>query len=151
MRKDVLTRTEEETMAFAAELAAGLAPGALLLLHGGLGAGKTAFVRGLARGLGADENEVSSPTFALMQRYEGRLPLFHFDLYRLADEDEVLSVGFDEIFFGAQGVCAVEWPQRAQALFADAPHLAVSLAPSQDENERRITLTEENGYALSMP
>ena len=70
----------------------------MLLLSGGLGAGKTAFVRGLVRGLGGDENEVSSPTFSLMNQYEARLTVRHFDLYRLSGPEEVLDLGFDEFF-----------------------------------------------------
>ena len=86
------------------------ARGAVVLLYGELGAGKTAFVRGLAEGLGADPTEVSSPTFTLIQEYAGRLPLYHVDLYRL-ERAEVDDLGLDELEAGA-GVVAIEWADR---------------------------------------
>jgi tRNA threonylcarbamoyladenosine biosynthesis protein TsaE len=107
----VITHSERETREVAAALARTLGPGAVLLLSGDLGAGKTAFVRGLAQGLGSDPGEVTSPTFTLVQQYEGgRLPLVHVDLYRLetADLDEL---GLDDDL-AARGVLAVEWPER---------------------------------------
>ena len=91
------------------------------------------------RGLGGDENEVSSPTFALMNRYEGRIPVFHFDLYRLGSEEEVLDLGFDEIFFGGEGVCAVEWCEVAGSIFAGARAIDVTL---QGEGDERTILLE---------
>ena len=99
---EIRTQSAEQTEAAAAALAPALEAGDLLLLHGGLGAGKTAFVRGLVRGLGGDENEVSSPTFALMNRYEGRIPVFHFDLYRLGSEEGCEVAG--SIFAGARAI-----------------------------------------------
>jgi tRNA threonylcarbamoyladenosine biosynthesis protein TsaE len=94
--------------ALGAELAAGLEAGAVLALVGGLGAGKTRFVKGLAKGLGFS-GEVTSPTFALVHEYRGgRLPLFHFDLYRLKDEQELLGIGWDE-FFDEPGIVVAEW------------------------------------------
>lgn len=105
------SNAEAETRAIAARLAADLAPGAVVLLSGDLGAGKTAFVRGLAEGLGIDPGEVTSPTFTLVHEYRGgRLPLVHVDLYRLdsADFDEI---GMDSELANA-GVVAVEWAER---------------------------------------
>lgn len=113
----VTTHSTAQTEETAAALSPYLKDGDVLLLHGGLGAGKTAFVRGLVRGLGGDENEVSSPTFALMNQYEGRLTVYHFDLYRLGGPDEVYDLGFEEIFCGGHGVCAVEWSEVAGDLF----------------------------------
>jgi tRNA threonylcarbamoyladenosine biosynthesis protein TsaE len=110
-----VTRTEEETSAAGERLAPRLRPGDVLLLHGDLGAGKTAFVRGLARGLGADPDEVSSPTFTLVQEYRGRLTLYHVDLYRLQPE-EAADLGLDELTEG-NTVVAVEWAER----WAEAP------------------------------
>lgn len=136
---EIRTQSAEQTEAAAAALAPALEAGDLLLLHGGLGAGKTAFVRGLVRGLGGDENEVSSPTFALMNRYEGRIPVFHFDLYRLGSEEEVLDLGFDEIFFGGEGVCAVEWCEVAGSIFSGARAIDVTL---QGEGDERTILLE---------
>ncbi|MGE0041643.1 MAG: tRNA (adenosine(37)-N6)-threonylcarbamoyltransferase complex ATPase subunit type 1 TsaE [Vicinamibacterales bacterium] len=105
------TASEDETRRVASALAARLAPGAVLLLAGDLGAGKTAFVRGLAEGLGLDPAEVTSPTFTLVHEYRGgRLPLVHVDLYRL-DRAELDEIGLDPDL-AAEGVVAVEWPER---------------------------------------
>ena len=105
------TASEAETRELARRLAAELTPGAVLLLSGDLGAGKTAFVRGLAEGLGLDAGEVTSPTFTLVHEYRGgRLPLLHVDLYRL-DTAELDDLGLDQDL-AADGVVAVEWPER---------------------------------------
>ena len=105
------TTSEQETAAVARDLAGTLAAGDVGLLFGDLGAGKTAFVKGLAEGLGVSRDEVSSPTFTLMQEYRGgRLPLFHVDLYRLNDPREVEDLGLDEL--AADGVLAIEWAEK---------------------------------------
>ena len=105
------SRSEEETERFAAELAAVVPPGTVIALEGDLGAGKTAFARGFARGLGITE-PVTSPTFTILQSYEGgRLPLWHFDLYRLEDEGEMDEIGYEDCFYG-EGVSLVEWASR---------------------------------------
>jgi tRNA threonylcarbamoyladenosine biosynthesis protein TsaE len=107
----VLTTGEEETVAAGEEFAATLSPGAVVLLYGQLGAGKTAFVRGLARGLGAAADEVSSPTFTIIQEYAGRTAtLYHVDLYRL-EPPEVDDLGLDELVSG-EGIVAIEWAER---------------------------------------
>lgn len=117
-----VTRSEAETQAVASVLAQSLAAGAVLLLRGELGAGKTAFVRGLATGLGIDPDEVSSPTFTIVQEYRGgRLPLFHADLYRLGSA-EVDDLGLDEL--GAdEGVVAIEWAERLPRPLPGAVHV----------------------------
>jgi tRNA threonylcarbamoyladenosine biosynthesis protein TsaE len=103
--------SEEETRAIAARLARDMSPGAVVLLSGDLGAGKTAFVRGLAEGLGLDAGDVTSPTFTLVHEYRGgRLPLIHVDLYRL-DAADLAEIGLDDDL-AASGVVAVEWPER---------------------------------------
>jgi len=105
------TRSEDETAAVARTLAAALKAGDVVLLHGDLGAGKTAFVRGLAEGLGVAREDVSSPTFTLVQEYRGgRLPLFHVDLYLLNDPREIDDLGLDEI--ALDGVLAIEWAEK---------------------------------------
>ena len=105
------SNSESETRAIAAALAPTLQPGAVLLLSGDLGAGKTAFVRGLAEGLGIDPDEVTSPTFTLVHEYRGgSLPLIHVDLYRL-DRAELDEIGLDQDL-AATGVTAVEWAER---------------------------------------
>src|ERR671915_139030 len=104
------TNAEQETFALGQTLAATLGAGTFVLLHGDLGAGKTAFVRGMAAGLGANPDEVSSPTFVLIQHYKGRTPLVHVDLYRLESGAAVDDLGLEEMVDGA--VVAVEWAER---------------------------------------
>src|SRR5262245_58585040 len=107
----VVTASETETSAVGRDLARALRAGDVVLLHGELGAGKTAFVRGLAEGLGVPPEEVSSPTFTLIQEYRGgRLPLFHVDLYRLDDVREIDDLGLDEL--ARAGVMAIEWAEK---------------------------------------
>jgi tRNA threonylcarbamoyladenosine biosynthesis protein TsaE len=111
LTKTFTTRSESETAAVGRELAAALSEGAVVLLSGELGAGKTAFVRGLAEGLGHEPADVSSPTFTLVQEYRGgRLPLLHADLYRLDDPREIDDLGLDELGSGA--VLAIEWADK---------------------------------------
>ncbi len=111
LTSDRITHSPEETAAVGRALAADLVAGDVLLLEGDLGAGKTAFTKGLAEGLGADPDEVSSPTFTLVQEYRGgRLPLVHVDLYRLNDPREIDDLGLDDIAAGA--VLAVEWAEK---------------------------------------
>lgn len=106
----VTTRSEEETAAVGRDLATHLHAGDVVLLYGDLGAGKTAFVRGLAEGLGIDPEEVSSPTFTIIQEYRGgRVPLLHVDLYRV-EPKEVDGLGLDEL--GSKAVVAIEWAER---------------------------------------
>jgi tRNA threonylcarbamoyladenosine biosynthesis protein TsaE len=109
--KTTITHSELETAALGRELGETLSAGDVVLLVGDLGAGKTAFVRGLAEGLGVHRDEVSSPTFTLVQEYRGgRLPLFHVDLYRLDDPRELDDLGLDEI--ADDGVLAIEWAEK---------------------------------------
>ena len=110
-RTTIVTRSERETAAAGREIARTLEPGSVILLRGDLGAGKTAFVRGLAEGLGIEASDVSSPTFTLLQEYRGgRLPLLHADLYRLNDAREIEDLGLEEL--GAAGVMAIEWAEK---------------------------------------
>ena len=129
-----VTRSEDETADVARELAAALKAGDVILLSGNLGAGKTAFVRGLASGLGIDPEDVSSPTFTLVHEYRGgRLTLYHADLYRLeriATED----IGLEEMGV-ADGVLAIEWPDRLAHAMPGAREVQIEIV---DENRRRI-------------
>jgi tRNA threonylcarbamoyladenosine biosynthesis protein TsaE len=138
---DTLTRSEGETRALARAWSANLAAGDVLLVSGDLGAGKTAFVRGLAEGLGVGGDEVSSPTFALVHEYRGgRLALFHADLYRLegaAAED----LGLEEL--GADdGVLAIEWPERLSHGFPRALVVDIQIV---DDTTRRVVLSRRDG------
>lgn len=132
-----LTGSADETRTLARTLSATLVPGAVLLLHGDLGAGKTVFVKGLAEGLGLDPDEVTSPTFTLVHEYRGgRLPLVHLDLYRL-DRAELDDVGFDSDL-AALGVVVVEWAERLTQPPPGA--IDVRLFDAGDDS-RRITLS----------
>jgi tRNA threonylcarbamoyladenosine biosynthesis protein TsaE len=133
---DTVTRSQDETEQLAESIAVGLRAGDVLLLTGPLGAGKTAFVRGLARGLGVDSDEVSSPTFALVHEYRGgRLRLFHADLYRLGTADAE-DLGLDELGV-RDGVLAIEWPDRLGHAFRGAIEVAIAMV---DETSRRIEI-----------
>jgi tRNA threonylcarbamoyladenosine biosynthesis protein TsaE len=119
-----VTHSEAETSAIASDLARSLTTGAIVLLSGDLGAGKTAFVRGLAEGLGIDPELVSSPTFTLIQEYRGgRLPLHHVDLYRLRSI-EVDDLGLDDLTL-ERGVTAIEWPDRLPRSLPSAVHVHI--------------------------
>ena len=122
------TSSEAETTAAGRELGARLPPGSVVLLEGPLGAGKTAFTRGLAEGLGCDPDEVSSPTFTIVQEYRGRVTLQHVDLYRLAP-DEVDDLALEELL--EENVIAVEWPDRWRGAPVDA--IRVRIARVDDE------------------
>ena len=114
MSIELLSSGYEQTLAIAKEFARVLRRGDIICLAGDLGAGKTAFVKGLAAGLGLREAHVHSPTFTLMNIYEGKIPLYHFDLYRICCED-LWSLGYEEFFYG-QGITAVEWSERLENL-----------------------------------
>lgn len=131
------TRSEDETERLAERLAAALRPGDVVALHGDLGAGKTCFIRGLARGLGIDRH-VHSPTYTLINEYPGRLPLAHMDLYRLAGGADTHALDLDDHLFG-HGVCAIEWAERIPALLPPGT-LHVALQPGARENERIVAI-----------
>jgi tRNA threonylcarbamoyladenosine biosynthesis protein TsaE len=137
---DIVTKTEEQTAAAGERLAATLRAGDVVLLYGELGAGKTAFVRGLARGLGAPEAEVSSPTFTIVQEYTGRLTLYHVDLYRL-EPKEVDDLGLEELV-SSDGVVAIEWAERWHGRPDDAIEVRLEY---EGEDQRRIVVTQEAG------
>ncbi|MBR5470856.1 MAG: tRNA (adenosine(37)-N6)-threonylcarbamoyltransferase complex ATPase subunit type 1 TsaE [Oscillibacter sp.] len=136
---EYLTHNEAETEALGARLAAVLSPGAVVAYQGGLGMGKTAFTRGLGRGLGYS-GRVTSPTFTIVNEYEGgRLPLFHFDMYRLPDEDALFDIGWED-YLDRGGVCAVEWSEQvAQAMPADTVYVTIARCPEAD-TWRTITI-----------
>ncbi len=138
MPKEYLSNSEQETEALGARLGRRVPPGTVIAYTGDLGAGKTAFTRGLARGLGVTDR-VTSPTFTIVNEYEGgRLPLFHFDMYRLGSSDELYDIGWED-YLARNGVCAVEWSENVDdALEADA--IRVDLRRGDDAGQRRITV-----------
>lgn len=137
-----ISRSEGETESLGERLGSRLRAGDVLALYGGLGAGKTAFVRGVARGLGI-QGRVTSPTFTLVNEYEGRIPLFHFDLYRLSGSQELFDLGWDE-YLDRGGVCAVEWSENARELFDSIP-LRLRFLPSPGKDTWREIIMEGDG------
>lgn len=111
VRKKILSRNPEDTILIAARFARNLRAGDIVFLRGELGAGKTTFTKGLAQALRVKESEVNSPTFILMNYYDGKLPIYHFDFYRLTKESEISTVDMEDYFYG-QGVSVIEWPER---------------------------------------
>ena len=129
---EFLSHSVAETEALGAQLAQGLSPGTVLAYQGDLGLGKTAFTRGLARGLGITAR-VTSPTFTLVNEYEGRIPLFHFDLYRLDSSDALFDIGWED-YLDRGGICAVEWSERAaDALPEDTVWVKIARCPNHDD------------------
>lgn len=138
-----ITHSPEETEAVGQTLAQRLRPGTVIAYRGDLGAGKTAFTRGLARGLGVEET-VTSPTYTIVNEYlGGRLPLFHFDMYRLGSADELFDIGWED-YLDRGGVCAVEWSENVWDALENPIVITISRL---DENSRRITL--EGGENLA--
>lgn len=147
---DYLTHNETETEALGARLAEALAPGAVVAFRGGLGMGKTAFTRGLARGLGYS-GRVTSPTFTIVNEYQGgRCPLFHFDLYRLADEDALFDIGWED-YLDRGGVCAVEWSERAEAALPRETVWVSIRRCAESGDWRRITIEGRAGDEAAGP
>ena len=139
---EFITNSPAETEAVGAALGKVLKPGAVLAFTGDLGAGKTAFTRGLACGLGA-EDRVTSPTYTIVNEYlSGRLPLFHFDMYRLRSADDLWDIGWED-YLERGGVCAVEWSENVTDALEDP--IYIRLEKLGDET-RRITI--EGGYGL---
>ena len=136
-----ITKGEGQTEELGRRLGERLAGGAVVAFTGDLGAGKTAFTRGLARGLGC-QGRVTSPTFTIVNEYEGGIPLFHFDMYRLNSSEDLFDIGWED-YLTRGGVCAVEWSEQvADALPEDA--VTVTLARHPDHDDWRI-ITVEGG------
>ena len=129
----------QETEQFGEEVAKSLRGGDVLAFTGSLGMGKTAFTRGLARGLGCC-GRVTSPTFTIVNEYDGKTPLFHFDMYRLGSSDELFDIGWDD-YLARGGVCAVEWSERVSDALPDDTIYVDIARGEEDENTRTITVT----------
>jgi tRNA threonylcarbamoyladenosine biosynthesis protein TsaE len=140
---EFITHNPAETEAVGAALARALHPGAVIAYRGDLGAGKTAFTRGLARGLGCSE-QVTSPTYTIVNEYlSGKMPLFHFDMYRLGSADDLWDIGWDD-YLDRMGVCAVEWSENVDEAMEDAIFVTIEKLGDED---RRITI--EGGDVLA--
>src|SRR6266545_2125490 len=132
----VVTHVETETVALGENLGRLLRPGDFVALFGELGSGKTRFAQGVALGAGVDpKTRVTSPTYTIMNEYQGTFPLYHFDLYRLAGDTDIVELGFEDYFFG-RGICLVEWAERLVSELPDE-HLMVSFT-YEVNNARRI-------------
>jgi tRNA threonylcarbamoyladenosine biosynthesis protein TsaE len=139
MKKQTVTNAPQETIEFAKGLAASLKPGAVLCLEGNLGSGKTTFIKGLAEGLGLKHTEqVKSPTFVLMHIYKAKMPLYHFDCYRLDSLEELENIGFVDFINDPSAISCVEWAEKAGDLIPKAArHIHFEIL---DASQRRITI-----------
>ena len=137
------TKSEAETEALAQKLASRLTPGTVIAFTGDLGAGKTAFTRGLARGLGL-QDRVTSPTYTIVNEYPGEIPLFHFDLYRLGSSEELFDIGWED-YLTRGGILAVEWSERVDDALEDP--LRIDLRRDPDRETGRF-ITIEGGVPL---
>lgn len=132
----IITKSETETQQAGTELVKTLAPGSVVAMYGDLGAGKTAFVRGMTRGLGINF-PVSSPTFNVVNEYPGKVPMFHFDMYRLGSADELFDIGWDD-YLERGGICAVEWSENVEEAFE--PGTVKVTITKLGDSEREITV-----------
>ena len=140
---EIITHSPEETEKVGEKLGQHLSPNTILAFRGDLGAGKTAFTRGLARGLGCTE-QVTSPTYTIVNEYlSGKIPLFHFDMYRLADADDLWDIGWDD-YLDRGGICAVEWSENVRDALEDAISITIEKI---GEDSRRIQI--EGGEKLA--
>ena len=139
-QREFISNSVAETESYAEQLAKGFTGGEVILLHGDLGAGKTHFVKGLARGLSIDE-VITSPTFALHNSYNGRLTLNHFYFYRIEDSEEIAILGLNEFFYDKNAVAAIEWSENINNLL---PRYCISVTIDKlDDTTRKITLKED--------
>ncbi|MEX0719077.1 MAG: tRNA (adenosine(37)-N6)-threonylcarbamoyltransferase complex ATPase subunit type 1 TsaE [Balneolaceae bacterium] len=135
----MLSTSVEETIRLGFEFGSRLNPGDVVCLDGDLGAGKTHFVKGVASFFGIDPENVSSPTYTLIHEYEGKIPVYHFDCYRLKSEQEALEIGAEEYFYGA-GVSLIEWPEKIRELIPkEAIWIKISHLPA---SKRKIVIQQ---------
>lgn len=132
------TATREETLALGVKIGEQALPGTIICVDGDLGAGKTVLAQGIAKGLGISE-QVVSPTFTILQEYrDGRIPFYHFDVYRIEDPDEMYEVGFEDYFYG-DGICMIEWAELVRELLPE-DHVQITIEKQMDRGSdyRRI-------------
>ena len=138
MTNTVICKTEEEMLSLGASLAKKATEGSVISLRGSLGAGKTVLARGFARELGIEE-AIVSPTFTLVQEYEGRLPMFHMDLYRIKSEEDFMMIGGEDMLY-SNGVCLIEWSEVIDGMLP-ANTVYINIQVNQDQS-RTVTITE---------
>ncbi len=134
-----------DTLCLAARIGQDLAEGAVVFLHGEMGAGKTLFARGLYEGLeGRDQDQVMSPTYTLVNMYDqARLPISHADLYRLINQEQLMEMEFEDILWNPDGVCIIEWPELAEGLVPSLEVLQITLDVGENRDQRTITVHSE--------
>lgn len=138
------TKSEQETEALGQRLGCQLRPGTVVAYYGDLGAGKTAFTRGLGRGLKI-RDRITSPTYNIVNEYPGEIPLFHFDMYRLQSSEDLFDIGWED-YLQRGGVIAVEWSERVEDVLEDALVVEIRKDPEQPEG-RMIRIEGGNAYA----
>lgn len=144
------SHSPEETFALGEKIGRGAKPGEVYTLIGDLGVGKTVFTQGVAKGLGIDEN-VNSPTFTIVQIYEGgRLPFYHFDVYRIGDVEEMEEIGYEDCFYG-DGICLIEWADLIEEILPEK-YIQVTIEKDLERgfDYRRIRLQTKNGASHSL-
>lgn len=136
-----ITTGENQTFELGRELASSLMPGDIVALYGNLGAGKTVFARGISLGLGISA-PVTSPTYTIVNEYDGPVPLFHFDMYRLGGSDELFDIGWED-YLARGGICVVEWSERVSDALKGSVEVRIERLSDED---RRITITGGEGF-----
>jgi tRNA threonylcarbamoyladenosine biosynthesis protein TsaE len=147
---EILMTDAEDTIKLGEIIGKTLTPGSIIALRGDLGAGKTVLVKGIARGLGIEDEPVS-PTFVIMSAYEGAIPLYHFDLYRISGADELMGIGADEFLFG-EGVSAVEWAERVDEILPEYTiYIDIKIAEPDNgsDNTREIRIEGNKEWVSS--
>ena len=135
--KNYISNSAADTKKIAAELVNTLNPGSVICMYGDLGAGKTAFVQGMAAALGIDE-PVTSPTFTIVNEYYGKMPLYHFDVYRIGSSDEMFEIGFDEYIDG-DGISVIEWAELIEDILPeDRINITILINMEKGEDYREI-------------
>lgn len=142
MNRVMESNSEQETRALGRQIGAACEAGTIVLLHGDMGVGKTVFTKGFAEGLGVAE-PVNSPTFTIVQIYEsGRLPLYHFDVYRIADVEEMEEIGYEDYFYG-DGVCLIEWAELIREILPEhCVEITIEKEPERGFDFRKICIQE---------
>jgi tRNA threonylcarbamoyladenosine biosynthesis protein TsaE len=134
-------QTVYETLAIGVQFGKAVQAGSVICMRGDLGVGKTVFTKGFAIGLGIDEH-ITSPTFTIVNEYNGRIPFYHFDVYRISDPDEMYDIGYEEYFFG-DGVCLVEWAELIDELIPkDVTWITIEKDLEKGLDYRKITVSE---------
>jgi len=139
---NIVSHSETETIALGEKMAAMFPNGSLVVLSGELGAGKTVFVKGLAKGMGIREENATSPTFNMVHEYHGMRELYHFDLYRLKETTELVEIGWDD-YLERKGVAVAEWGEKAEELLPDKYYLVEFHSLNDNEREISVSLIEK--------